>query len=269
MAGFGAGLLKGLAGGGNAKNDRELRQRELSAMEALGQQRQVAQPGISLPMDGQDVAALTSQGGTRGRARSGMGSGNVGFNNWMSNPELAKGIIETADELGMDPEDLATIISYETAGTFNPTQRGPRTQWGQHKGLIQFGEPQAKQHGVNWDDPMNSQLGRNGAIVNYYRASGWKPGMSFLDAYSVVNAGGPGRGNRTDANNGGAPGTVADKVRDQMHGHRAKARAMLERHRSQAQPPAAAPAPQQEMASAGGTTNTWAWMRQLQKGASQ
>lgn len=141
--------------------------------------------------------------------------------------DIRQGIIETANALGMDPAVLATIISYETAGTFDPTKRGPTTQWGQHRGLIQFGEPQAKQYGVDWNDPLGSQLGPDGAIVKYFLASGWKPGMSELDAYSVVNAGAPGRYNASDANNGGAPGTVADKVNNQFGGHREKAYALL------------------------------------------
>lgn len=139
-------------------------------------------------------------------------------------------IIETADELGMPPQTLATIISYETGGTFDPRKKGPTTQWGQHEGLIQFGQPQQKAYGVDLSSPeaaIQSQLGRNGAIVKYFRASGWKPGMSELDAYSVVNAGAPGRYNASDANNGGAPGTVADKVNNQFAGHRAKAAALL------------------------------------------
>ncbi|MFN3711731.1 MAG: hypothetical protein ACK4S8_14380, partial [Alishewanella aestuarii] len=143
------------------------------------------------------------------------------------NEQLRSGILETADELQMDPRVLATIISYETAGTFDPRKAGPTTQWGQHRGLIQFGEPQAQEHGVDWTNPVGSQLGRNGAIVSYFRKSGWQPGMSELDAYSIVNAGGPGRGDRTDANNGGAPGTVADKVRDQFGAHRNKAAQFL------------------------------------------
>lgn len=140
---------------------------------------------------------------------------------------LAAGIVETANALGMDPVDLATIISYETGGTFDPSQAGPTTQWGQHRGLIQFGEPQAREYGVDWNDPLGSQLGADGAIARYYRANGWRPGMGMLDAYSVVNAGGPGRYGASDANNGGAPGTVADKVNDQMGPHRAKAEALL------------------------------------------
>lgn len=136
-------------------------------------------------------------------------------------------IVETAQALGMNPVDLATIISYETGGTFNPTQAGPTTQWGQHRGLIQFGEPQAREYGVDWNNPLNSQLGADGAVARYFKANGYKPGMGLLDAYSIVNAGAPGRYNASDANSGGAPGTVADKVNEQMAAHRARAERML------------------------------------------
>lgn len=140
---------------------------------------------------------------------------------------VVQGIIETANALGMDPLDLATIISYETAGTFDPSKAGPTTQWGQHRGLIQFGEPQARQYGVDWADPVGSQLGEGGAVYNYFSSNGWQPGMNIFDAYSIVNAGAPGRYNATDENNGGAPGTVADKVRDQFAPHRENALRLL------------------------------------------
>lgn len=143
------------------------------------------------------------------------------------NGDLRDGIIATAEAIGADPLDLATAISYETAGTFDPTKKGPRTQWGQHRGLIQFGEPQAQQHGVDWNDPLGSQLGPEGAIASYFRASGFKPGMSGLDLYSTINAGAPGRYRASDANNGGAPGSVRDKWENQMGGHRRKAQALL------------------------------------------
>ncbi|MEP7452820.1 hypothetical protein [Phyllobacterium sp. SB3] len=142
-------------------------------------------------------------------------------------PEIKDGIVQTAASLGIDPVDLGTAISYETAGTFDPTKAGPRTQWGQHKGLIQFGEPQAKKFGVDWNNPVGSQLGENGAVANYLRNAGVKPGMKMLDIYSAINAGGVGKYNASDANNGGAPGTVRDKVEKQMAGHRAKAMALL------------------------------------------
>jgi len=142
--------------------------------------------------------------------------------------DLARGIVETARTLGMNPVDLATIISYETGGTFDPSQPGPTTQWGQHRGLIQFGEHQARQYGVDWNDPLGSQLGENGAIARYFRENGLRPGMGLMDAYSIVNAGAPGRYNASDANNGGAPGTVADKVQDQMGPHRERAVQLLQ-----------------------------------------
>jgi hypothetical protein len=140
---------------------------------------------------------------------------------------IANGIKAAAAELGVDPLDLATAISYETAGTFDPTKKGPTTQWGQHRGLIQFGVPQAKQYGVDWSDPINSQLGAEGAVVNYLRGNGVKPGMGLLDIYSTINAGAPGLYHRSDANNGGAPGTVRDKVNNQMAGHRTNAQKLL------------------------------------------
>lgn len=165
--------------------------------------------------------------------------------------DLRNGIMQTAQSLGMNPVDLATIISYETGGTFDPRQAGPTTQWGQHRGLIQFGEPQAREYGVNWDDPLGSQLGPNGAIANYYRGNGWQPGMGMLDAYSIVNAGGPGRYGASDANNGGAPGSVRDKVEGQMAGHRERALALLGDTANQnplASPPQGQAAPQNALA---------------------
>lgn len=143
-------------------------------------------------------------------------------------PVLQKGIREAAEALGIDPVDLATVISYETVGTFNPKIDGPTTQWGMHRGLIQFGEPQAKTHGVDWDDPFNSQLGSDGAIVKYLRDVGVEPGMSLLHVYAAINAGDPYKFNASDANNGGAPGTVKDKVEKQMKGHKLKAKKLME-----------------------------------------
>jgi hypothetical protein len=140
---------------------------------------------------------------------------------------ISQGIFDTANAIGMKPLDLATIMSYETGGTFDPKKKGPITKWGQHRGLIQFGEPQAKQYGVDWNNPINSQLGANGAVAKYFQSSGWKPGMSLMNAYSIVNAGAPGKFNASDANNGGAPGTVADKVLNQFAPHRAKAEMLL------------------------------------------
>src|SRR5690606_16799416 len=100
----------------------------------------------SLPLGAAPVGAVASQPldpiSQRVSDANGGGVPNV-------DPRIATGIVETANALGIDPVDLATTISYETGGTFDPTKSGPTTKWGQHRGLIQFGEPQAQQYGVN------------------------------------------------------------------------------------------------------------------------
>lgn len=206
--------LQGYLGGRQAYQAREAENAGRAGLEA----KRAGQANAAM-FGGADPVAAALAGGQGAGGWSG-GSLNLGG-------DLTSGIAETAAALGMDPVDLATIISYETAGTFDPTKAGPTTQWGQHRGLIQFGEPQAAEYGVDWNNPVGSQLGANGAIVNYFTKNGWQPGMGLLDAYSIVNAGAPGRYTASDANNGGAPGTVADKVNNQMAGHRQKAMSLF------------------------------------------
>lgn len=123
----------------------------------------------------------------------------------------------------MNPVDLATAISYETGGTFDPWQPGPTTKWGQHRGLIQFGEPQRQQYGVYKGQSAADQMG---SVENYLRDTGVKKGMGLLDIYSAINAGGVGRYGASDTAAGGAPGNVADKVAG-MAPHRVRAELML------------------------------------------
>lgn len=153
--------------------------------------------------------------------------------------ELAQAITATAGKLGIDPIDLATAISYETAGTFDPWKAGPTTKWGQHRGLIQWGEPQRQKYGVSQDMPIPAQVEAAG---KYLQDAGVQPGMGLMDIYSAINAGRVGLYNRSDAAAGGAPGTVADKVNNQMGGHRQKAQALLGDMAAPAMPQ---PAPQQ------------------------
>ena len=141
-------------------------------------------------------------------------------------PEMNALIQETATALQIHPEDLATIISYETGGTMDPLQSGPTTKYGQHRGLIQFGEPQAADYGVDFSSSeaaLRSQLGKDGAIVKYMLAHGFVPGKhNGLNAYATINAGGPNNLGAKDEAAGGAPGTVEQKWFEQMAPHRAK-----------------------------------------------
>jgi hypothetical protein len=126
-------------------------------------------------------------------------------------------LIAGAEARGLNPIDVATAISYETGGKFDPLIKGPTTQWGQHEGLIQFGDPQGQEHGAVFDQGADaawrSQLNPNtGAVWSYLDSTGVQPGMGLDQIYSAINAGGVNRFGASDANNGGAPGTVADKV---------------------------------------------------------
>lgn len=213
----------------------QARQRASDFMQAAWVQSQAAapqpipqqKPAFALPMGVQAGPSAADPYGVSSIAQWGQDGS---ARNYAPSGEMGSLIVETARAIGADPLDLATAISYETAGTFDPMKKGPTTQWGQHIGLIQFGGPQREQHGVDLSSPeaaLRSQLGADGAIAKYFRSSGFKPGMSGLDLYSTINAGAPGRYKASDANNGGAPGSVADKWNNQMNDHRKKAAALL------------------------------------------
>lgn len=170
-----------------------------------------------------DLSALFG-GGDSSSDGSVAATGNGDISTVANPGELSASIQATAQKLGIDPVDLGTAISYETAGTFDPWKAGPTTQWGQHRGLIQWGEPQRAKYGVTAGMPISAQMD---AVGKYLTDAGVKPGMGLLDIYSAINAGRVGRYNASDAGNGGAPGTVRDKVLQQMGGHRAKALALL------------------------------------------
>lgn len=142
------------------------------------------------------------------------------------------GIIAAAAAMQCSALDFGTVMSYEMGGRWDARRKGPTTQWGQHRGVIQFGEPQAEQYGVDFSTEqtaIDTQLGPNGAVVKYLRAHGVKNGMGRLEIYSSINAGGVGEKyyGRSDAGNSGAPGSVRDKVNNQMDGHEANARRLL------------------------------------------
>jgi hypothetical protein len=131
-------------------------------------------------------------------------------------------LIASAKRIGADPLDLATVMSYETGGTMSPSQYGGAG--GRHVGLIQFGPGEADKYGASPNQSFQEQLP---AVERYLTARGFQPGMNRLDLYSTINAGSPGLYGASDAKNGGAPGSVLDKVRDQMGPHEAKAAAFL------------------------------------------
>lgn len=186
---------------------------------------------VDVATQGADVAKAGGLSFGLAPAESGMiggGKEKLGFGSATMTPQEM--LIAGAEARGLNPVDVATAISYETGGKFDPMIQGPTTQWGTHRGLIQFGEPQAQQHGVDFSSPeaaWRSQLDpTSGAVWSYLDGAGVKPGMGLPEIYSGINAGSVGRMGASDANNGGAPGTVADKVAS-MGPHREKAAQFL------------------------------------------
>jgi phage-related minor tail protein len=137
--------------------------------------------------------------------------------------ELVVAVTELARKMDWSAKDLLTVMSYETAGTFDPWKAGPTTQWGQHRGLIQWGEPQAARYGVDGSTSVYDQVMAAG---EYLVDSGVKAGDGLLQMYAAVNAGDATKVYASDVNNGGAPGTVLDKVNG-MGDHAARAEGLL------------------------------------------
>ena len=143
-------------------------------------------------------------------------------------PETGKGgnqataLTALAGRLGVDPLDLATVISYETSGRFSPSIRGGKNNL--HIGLIQFGEEEQKKYGAHQGQSFEEQLG---AVERYLTDRGYKPGMGILDLYSTINAGTPGRYTASDR-----PGaTVESHVQAMLNGdHRKNAQRFLASH---------------------------------------
>lgn len=96
----------------------------------------------------------------------------------------AGGVARVAQNLGIEPRDLAAVISYETGGRFDPTMMGGKNN--NYQGLIQFGPEERAKYGVKPGQTFNEQLP---AVENFLRDRGVKPGMGLAQIYSVVNAG--------------------------------------------------------------------------------
>ena len=124
---------------------------------------------------------------------------------------------QAAKELGTSPEDLATVIAYETGGRFSPSIHGGKG--GNYQGLIQFGPAERAQFGANDKQSFAQQMP---AVVSYLKTRGFKPGMGLLDLYSTINAGSPGHYNASDGN-----GTVTSHVERMQREQAANVRRFL------------------------------------------
>ena len=130
------------------------------------------------------TAIITRTTGPRRASMTGTGVAPV---------EQTNALVEVAGELGVSPIDLATIIGFETGGTYDPGVVGG--EGGNYQGLIQFGGPERAAYGVVPGMSFEEQL--RGPVKRYFQDRFAQAGMStqganLEDLYTTVIAGNPG-----------------------------------------------------------------------------
>ncbi len=166
--------------------------------------------------------------GGGGTSKSKSGRLSSATKNFQMSPE-AKAIIDAAKKLGISPIDLATIISYETAGTFSTKKWGGKNN--DYLGLIQFGKEERQKYGVSGSQSFERQL--IDSVVPFFKdrfASVGRitEGATLLDLYKTVNGGNPNvSSNASDGyrivNGRRVRNTIAGHVTQMSGNHRQKA----------------------------------------------
>lgn len=198
---------------------------------------------VAAPMatPGGGAANWGAVGGTESRDGSGVmpqqgGATAGGKQAGTSASEAQKAIIREANKLGIDPTDLATVISYETGGSFNPNKMGGKG--GNYMGLIQFGPNERKKYGIRPNMTFDQQMV---AVGRYLQDRGLKKWLdenqnaSTMDKrtalYSTINAGSPGRKywGRSDRPGANVMSHTAEMFREGKKGqtHRGNAEAFM------------------------------------------
>ncbi|TIU88803.1 MAG: hypothetical protein E5W06_00090 [Mesorhizobium sp.] len=184
----------------------------------------------------QDILGLTAEQTNQIRAQAGMAydathknyeaeytaQRNSGSASAAQMADIVRFATIIADQLKVDVKDILTAISYETGGTFNPSIRGGAGN--QYVGLFQAGPAAQQRYGISQDSSVQAQME---AMAKYLVDAGVKAGDGLLQIYAAINAGNAKNINASDEKNGGAPGTVLDKVSGQMDDHKAKAEGIL------------------------------------------
>ena len=138
-----------------------------------------------------------------------------------------------AQRFGIDPQDLAEVMLFETIGSLNPNRQGvPDTRRGsqqaikqganpRYMGLIQFGAAEQKQFGITKNMTFDEQMKKVGDFLEANELGKWlkeNPNATREEKktalYSTINAGKPYRENWTknDYNAGGSKTTVRQKA---------------------------------------------------------
>ena len=125
-------------------------------------------------------------------------------------------LVETATSLGVNPLDLATIIGFETGGSYSPDQVGG--EGGNYRGLIQFGPAEQRKYGIVPGMSFRNQLISVAAFLkDRFSGVGMDTnGASLEDLYTTVLAGNP----KANRNSQDSFGTSASSGVGRMGPHR-------------------------------------------------
>ena len=141
--------------------------------------------------------------------------------------ELVRAVTALAEQMDISARDLLAVMSFETKGELRPDTMGPVTEkWGQHFGLIQWGERgAAKRYGVSPDDSITQQVIAAG---KYLQDAGVKAGDNLASIYAAVLSGDARKVYASDLAAGGVVGNVTEATSgDQFAGHIARADGLL------------------------------------------
>lgn len=139
------------------------------------------------------IATLDPQGLTapvNPRTDTSQGTSAYGIlKGWQSVPQTV------ARQLGLDPNQVAAVMSFETGGKLDPNTAGG--DGGKYVGFIQMSPDNQRKYGIH---PNMTPEDWSGAILKYMDDRGFKKGMGLEDFYSTILTGSPGHYDRKDSN---------------------------------------------------------------------
>jgi tape measure domain-containing protein len=201
--------LRGISATGNPEMDARIQSLQGAAMdlvEGLEKRIQAIDKAASKP--GSLSSLPVTPGGSSGKEKK------------FEPSSRARALIAAAKKLGISPLDLATIISYETIGTFSPSIMGGTG--GNYMGLIQFGPEERKKYGAYSGQSFEEQV--TGPVVRYLKdrfegVGRSTQGATLSDLYRTVNGGNPNASlQKFDGN-----GTIAQHIQRMTGGDRRNA----------------------------------------------
>ncbi|MFW1774725.1 hypothetical protein [Acinetobacter seifertii] len=153
----------------------------------------------------QGVAAATgvakaTVGAVKGTISSSAKSYSQNISSKKFTSKKAKSILKVAKEIGVDPNDLAAVISFETGGTFSPSVKNPNSS---ATGLIQFmegsGGTKGKYYGMSRKKFSSLSFDEQMVYVEkYFKDRGFKSSKKrdVADLYTAVTGYGYKKGSK-------------------------------------------------------------------------